>query len=63
MPDLIVRRFGTHEIVHRIELSSIQERHVDRVVRGLMMNMNLDKFYVDESEVTTAQDARKEIKQ
>ena len=51
MTALIVRRLGTSEEVSRIELKHTHKRHVDRVMRGMMINMNLDEYYIDDSEV------------
>ena len=48
---LRVRRLGTNEIVHSVGLSSTHWRHVERVMMGLLRNMDTDRFYVDDSEV------------
>ena len=57
MAALIIRRFSNDEEVSRIELRHTHERYVDRVMRGAMINMNLDEFYIDDSEAIEAQDA------
>ena len=49
---LRVRRFDTNEIVHSVGLSSTHWRHVERVMMGLLRNMDTDRFYVDDSEVS-----------
>ena len=49
-PALVVRRLDDNSEVHRIELHSTNEHHVDRVVRGLLRNMDTETFYVDDSE-------------
>lgn len=43
---LIVRRLRTHEEVHRVDTTP--ERHI-RVMNGLLINMNVEEFYVDDS--------------
>ncbi|RLE17927.1 MAG: hypothetical protein DRJ50_13510 [Actinobacteria bacterium] len=54
-PALIVRRIGTDEEVHRVELrKNIGVSYVEKVLNGLLRNMDLENFYVDESEVDEA---------
>lgn len=44
-----VRKVGTGEIVHSVEVKSPDSRRVERVVSGLLRNMG-DGYYVDDSE-------------
>lgn len=44
-----VRKVGTGEIVHSVEVKSPDPRRVERVVSGLLRNMG-DGYYVDDSE-------------
>lgn len=53
---LLVRRIETREIVHRVGVSNLSPNYIDRVVRGMLINMNRDKFFVDESEVDAARE-------
>ena len=49
MPDLVIRRMDGTE-VHRVPVSNPTESKVERVMLGLLRNMNTDEFFVDESE-------------
>lgn len=53
---LHIRRMGTAETVKSIGLTSLSERYVNKVMMGLMRNMNLDSYYVDDSEVKAAKE-------
>ena len=44
---LIVRDLDTDEEVHRVELKSSSS---ERVLRGLLMSIDRDRFYVDDRE-------------
>ena len=49
---LIVRRISNSEEIHRVDLHGPKtERQVEKVLSGLLRNMNRDVFYVDDSEV------------
>lgn len=45
-----IREFGTDDLVKRIDLTRSDDRHVERVMRGLLMQMNTDRFYAVEVE-------------
>lgn len=51
MPNLYVRKLSTREIVDTIHLSSHNQRQAEKVLRGLLMQMNTDEYYVDDSEI------------
>lgn len=53
---LHIKRMGTDETVKSIGLTSLSERYVEKVTMGLMRNMNLDSYYVDDSEVKAAKE-------
>ena len=53
---LRIRRFDTREIVHSVGVRSLQHRHVERVMLGIMRNMNLEDYFVDDSEVDEARE-------
>ena len=44
----LVKRVGTGEIVHRVDLSTGNIRRNQKVVAGLQRNMS-DRFFVDDS--------------
>jgi len=50
---LRVRRFDTREIVHSVALSRyhIQPNVLQRVMMGMLINMNTDEYFIDDSEV------------
>lgn len=56
---LIVRDLNTREEIDRIGLTNLGENHVERVMRGMLINMG-DGFYIDDSEVDAARIAAKE---
>lgn len=45
-----MRRLSNREIVHSVEVSNPTERKVERVVLGMLRNMNTDEYFVDDSE-------------
>jgi len=62
-----VRDFKTRSIVKKIDVSHIASTsNYDRFVMGLMRNMDLDKYYLDDDEYLTEQmeiEADREAKQ
>ena len=57
---LIIRRLGTNEEVDRIGLTSLGEEHVEKVMRGILRQMDTDKYYIDDSEVDEARKAEQQ---
>jgi len=57
MADLVIRDFDRKE-VKRIPMDNCSPRHVERVMRGALINMNTDKYFIDDSECTAAWAAR-----
>jgi hypothetical protein len=53
---LRVRSLATREIVHNVGLTSLNERRVERVMLGLLRNMDTNRFFVDASEVDEARE-------
>jgi len=53
---LRVRRLDTQEIVHSVPLQQSDLHHVERVMMGMLINMNTDKFYIDDSEADAARE-------
>lgn len=41
----VVTRIGNGEVVHRVETSP---GRIDRVIGGMLINMNRDEYFVDE---------------
>jgi hypothetical protein len=56
MPALVIRRLDNGEEVHRVELNSTAESHVERVTLGMLSKYDTDRFYVDDSEVDAARE-------
>ena len=48
--NLYVKCIGTNVIIHTVAVSHPSARKVERVVRGMLINMNRDEFYIDDSE-------------
>lgn len=53
MKHLYVRRISDDEVVSRIEVRD--EHRYERVMRGMLINMNTDEFYIDDSDFDTEQ--------
>lgn len=51
MPNLYVRKLDTREIVHTVHLSTPDPHRAEKVLRGMLMRINTDEYYVDDSEV------------
>lgn len=51
MADLVVRRLGNDEEIHRVKIHDLSERSVEKVMRGMLRNMNIEEYYIDDSEV------------
>ncbi len=50
---LVVRDMNRNEI-DRIGLSSLDENYVERVMMGMLRNMDTDNYFIDDSEVDKA---------
>ena len=58
---LRVRRFDTREIVHSVALhNSVSPRYVERIMMGMLINMNTDEYFIDDSEVDAARQQQDE---
>lgn len=42
--------FETERVVKRIDVGALSERNREKMISGLMMNMDLDRFFVREVE-------------
>ena len=49
---LNVREIDTRRIIHSVDVSGESERSVDRVLRGMLINNNHDKYYITGPETT-----------
>ena len=57
MNKVYVRDFETRSVVREINVSNIAgTSNYDRFVMGLMRNMNLDKYFLDDSEYQKEQE-------
>jgi len=54
---LRVRSFDTREIVHSVGVEPYNLRHVEKVMMGMLRNMNTDKYFIDDSEVDAVREA------
>ena len=48
MPNLYVRALGTRELIETIEVTQVSQ--VQKVMLGILRNMNMDRYYLDDSE-------------
>ena len=51
---LRVKRFSNNETVRSVGLKNLSERWVEKVMMGMLRNMNSEDFYIDDSEVDAA---------
>lgn len=56
---LHVRDLATDGIVRSIGLTSLNASHVKKVIDGVTNRMNLDDYYVDDSEVAEMREVAK----
>ena len=47
--ELRVIRLGSNEIVHTVNVSGRGDRDVEKVIRGMLRNMDTDRFHVEDS--------------
>ena len=53
---LRIRRFDTREVVRSVALHSVRRRYVERVMMGMLINMNTADYFIDDSEVDAARE-------
>jgi hypothetical protein len=51
MADLVVRRNHDGSEVHRIEVTGKSDRSIERIMLGMLHQMDTDKHYIDDSEI------------
>ena len=56
MPKLHVKEIRTGAIVLSVNISHPTPRHVEWVMRGILINMDTDRFYIDDSECKEKED-------
>lgn len=49
---LVVRDLDTDEEVHRVDITGSSEPRAEKVLRGLLMRVDTDRFYVDDTDDT-----------
>ena len=54
--DLVIRYQETDKELARIHVSNLAERHVEKVMAGVLRNIR-DELYVDDSEIIAAQNS------
>jgi len=50
MKNLYVRDLVTREIVNTVPVSNPSPTSLQKIIRGMLINMNTDKYFVDDSE-------------
>lgn len=56
IPGLVRRKLQvvdieTGEVVHELDVTGRGDRYVEKVMRGMLINMNRDKYFVDDTAV------------
>ena len=57
--DLVIREIVSRKEVHRVHLANVSERHVEKTMRGILRQMDTDRFFVDDSEADIAREAER----
>ena len=47
---LQIREIDTGDVVHELDVTGRSENSVERIERGMLINLNRDKYYVDDIE-------------
>jgi len=47
---IYIKRISNDEVVKTIDVTGKSERHIGRCVAGILINMDTDNFYIDDSE-------------
>lgn len=55
---LRIREAKTGNIVRSVGIKNLSDTSVQRVMSGILHNMNTDDFYLDDDEVVAAQEKR-----
>ena len=50
MPNLYVKVIKTREIVHTVPLKSTNWRYIEKVMLGMLRNMDTDNYFIDDNE-------------
>jgi len=51
---LLVKSFETDEVIKKLAIHDLDEKHIERVMLGLLRQMDRERYYVDDSEVDEA---------
>jgi hypothetical protein len=49
--NIYIKEFGSNDTVKTINVDNQSSRMIEKTINGLMINMNLEKYYVDDSEL------------
>ncbi len=47
--ELLIKEIATREIVERVDVTGKSDRDIERITRGMLINMDRDRFYVGDS--------------
>lgn len=50
MKELKVVDLETREVVHKVEVTNDNPRHVEKVMLGMLRNMDTEKYFIDDSD-------------
>ena len=48
--NIYIRRLDNREIVETVPITNLYPRRVEQVVRGMLINLNSEEYFVDDSE-------------
>lgn len=48
--NLYIRDFATRSVIDTVDVTGRSERQVEKIMMGMLINMNTDEYFVDDSE-------------
>ena len=48
--EILVKDILTGEIVHRVDVTGKSENNIERCMRGMLINMNRDKYRIEDTD-------------
>lgn len=55
---LYIKDFATRSVIEEIDVTGSSERRVEKIMMGMLINMNTEEYFVDDSECVFDEDGR-----
>ncbi len=56
-----IKRLDNNEVVHTVEVTGKSERYIDKVSDGMMINLDHDEYWIDDTCPEEANPLNKEV--